>query len=50
VTYGKGVMGAVGPLVPTADRWAIIAYLRTLQLSWLGTKDDLSPAQQATLK
>jgi len=36
--------------VPTADRWAIIAYLRTLQLSWLGTKDDLSPAQQANLK
>jgi mono/diheme cytochrome c family protein len=50
VSVGKGVMGAVGPLVPTADRWAIIAYLRTLQLSWLGTKDDLPPDQQAALK
>lgn len=50
VTYGKGVMGAAGPLVPTADRWAIIAYLRALQLSWLGTKDDLPPAQAAALK
>ena len=50
VTHGKGLMGAVGPLVPTADRWAIIAYLRTLQLSWLGTKADLPPAQSAALK
>jgi mono/diheme cytochrome c family protein len=50
ITHGKGVMGAAGPLVPTQDRWAIIAYVRTLQLSWLGSKDDLTPAQQATLK
>ena len=50
ITHGKGVMGAAGPLVPTPDRWAIIAYVRALQLSWLGTKDDLTPAQQATLK
>jgi mono/diheme cytochrome c family protein len=50
VTYGKGLMGAAGPLVATPDRWAIIAYLRTLQLSWLGSKDDLPPAQQAALK
>jgi mono/diheme cytochrome c family protein len=50
ITHGKGVMGAYGPLVPTQDRWAIIAYLRALQLSWLGTKDDLTPAQQAALK
>jgi mono/diheme cytochrome c family protein len=50
VTYGKGVMGAAGPLIPTPDRWAVIAYLRALQLSWLGAKDDLTPAQQANLK
>ena len=50
ITHGKNTMGAVGPLVPTQDRWAIIAYLRSLQLSWLGTKDDLAPAQQAALK
>ena len=31
-------MGAYGPLVPTPDRWAVVAYLRALQLSWLGTK------------
>ncbi len=50
VSNGKGLMGAVGPLLPAQDRWAVIAYLRALQLSWLGTKDDLPPAEQATLK
>jgi mono/diheme cytochrome c family protein len=50
ITRGKGLMGPAGPLVPTADRWAIVAYLRTLQLSWLGTKDDLTPEQAAALK
>jgi mono/diheme cytochrome c family protein len=50
VTYGKGLMGAAGPLVPTEDRWAIIAYLRALQLSWLGTTNDLTAEQAAALK
>lgn len=50
ITHGKSTMGAVGPLLPTADRWAVIAYLRALQLSHLGAKDDLTPAQQALLK
>jgi len=50
VTYGKGLMGAAGPLVPTEDRWAVIAYLRALQLSWLGTTNDLTAEQSAALK
>jgi hypothetical protein len=50
ITYGKSTMGAYGPLVPPQDRWAIVAYLRALQLSWLGSKNDLSPDQQASLK
>ena len=50
ITQGKGTMGAAGPLVATPDRWAIIAYLRSLQLSWLGTKDDLPPAPPVILK
>ena len=50
ITHGKGLMGAAGPLVPTEDRWAIIAYVRALQLSWLGTTNDLTAAQSATLK
>ena len=50
ITFGKGLMGAHGPLVPVADRWAIVAYLRALQLSQLGSVDDLPPDQQAALK
>jgi len=50
VSNGKGVMGAAGPLLPIEDRWAVIAYLRALQLSWLGTTNDLTAAQSAALK
>jgi mono/diheme cytochrome c family protein len=50
ITYGKSTMGAAGPLLPTEDRWAVIAYLRALQLSHLGTMNDLTPDQAAALK
>jgi mono/diheme cytochrome c family protein len=50
ITSGKSTMGAYGPLLPVADRWAVIAYVRSLQLSWLGAKEDLTPAQSAELK
>jgi mono/diheme cytochrome c family protein len=50
ITFGKGLMGAHGPMVPVTDRWAVIAYLRALQLSQLGSVDDLPPDQQAALK
>ncbi len=50
ITHGKGTMAPIGPLVVTEDRWTIIAYLRVLQLSRLGTVDDLTPEQQAALK
>lgn len=50
ITHGKSTMAPVGPILATQDRWAVVAYLRALQLSRLGTKEDLSPAQQATLK
>ena len=49
VTHGKNLMGAYGPMVPVEDRWAVIAYLRALQLSQLGAVDDLPPAQRAAL-
>ena len=50
ITRGKSTMAAYGPLMPAPDRWAVIAYLRALQLSWLGSTNDLPPAQQAALK
>jgi mono/diheme cytochrome c family protein len=50
ITFGKNTMGAYGPVVPVEDRWAIVAYVRALQLSWLGSPDDLPPDQKAALK
>jgi mono/diheme cytochrome c family protein len=50
ITHGKNTMGAYGPIIPTQDRWAIVAYVRALQLSWLGSTNDLTSAQQAALK
>jgi hypothetical protein len=49
ITSGKSTMAAYGPLMPAQDRWAAIAYLRALQLSWLGTTNELSAEQQAVL-
>jgi mono/diheme cytochrome c family protein len=49
VSNGKGLMGAAGPLIPAEDRWAVIAYLRALQLSWLGTTNDLASAPMSVL-
>jgi hypothetical protein len=50
ITHGKSTMAAYGPLMPAQDRWAAIAYLRALQLSWLGSTNDLPADQQAALK
>jgi hypothetical protein len=50
ITHGKSTMAAYGPLIPAQDRWAVIAYLRALQLSWLGSTNDLPADQQAVLK
>ena len=50
ITHGKGLMGAYGPVVVAQDRWAIIAYTRALQLSWLGSTNELTAEQHAALK
>ncbi len=50
ITYGKGLMGAYGANVVVQDRWAIIAYLRALQLSKLGTIEDVPAQFQSALK
>ena len=33
ITHGKNTMGAYGPNIAIEDRWAIVAYVRTLQKS-----------------
>jgi mono/diheme cytochrome c family protein len=50
ITNGRNLMGAYGANVTVEDRWAIIAYLRALQLSQLGTSDDLPQDLRANLK
>jgi mono/diheme cytochrome c family protein len=50
ITHGKGLMGAYGPNMPVPDRWAVVAYLRALQLSQLGSTNELSASQRASLK
>src|SRR3954468_11785610 len=50
ITNGRNTMGAYGPNVPAEDRWAIIAYLRALQLSWVGTADDVPAESRGALK
>jgi Cytochrome C oxidase, cbb3-type, subunit III len=50
ITNGRNTMGAYGPNVPVQDRWAIIAYLRALQLSHLGSIDDVPQDERGNLK
>ena len=50
IANGKNTMGPYGANVPPPDRWAIIAYLRALQLSRLGTPDDVPDQQRAAFK
>jgi mono/diheme cytochrome c family protein len=49
MTYGKNLMPAYGPLVSVRDRWAIIAYLRALERSWLGNLEDVPAANRPAL-
>jgi mono/diheme cytochrome c family protein len=37
ITHGKGLMGAYGYNIPVRDRWAIIAYIHTLQAAKAST-------------
>jgi mono/diheme cytochrome c family protein len=50
VSYGKSLMQGYAGTLPIEDRWAAIAYLRALQLSRLGSPDEVPEAQRAALK
>ena len=41
ITHGIRTMSAYGTIVPEADRWAIVAYVRALQRSQHGSVDDV---------
>ena len=47
ITHGKNLMKEYGTTVPMMDRWAIIAYIRALQRSQLGSIEDAPPAYRS---
>ena len=49
ITNGFGSMPPYRTMVPAADRWAIIAYIRALQASQTATVNDVPPAERAAL-
>ena len=50
ITNGFGAMPDYAAQIPPADRWAIVAYMRALQLSEDATLDDVPPAERAKLE
>ncbi len=49
IANGYGVMVPYGDRIEPADRWAIVAFIRTLQLSQYVQADSLPPALKAQL-
>jgi mono/diheme cytochrome c family protein len=50
ITNGWGAMPSYAPQIPTEDRWAIITYVRALQLSQQGQSNSKEPAPAAAPK
>jgi mono/diheme cytochrome c family protein len=49
MTRGYGIMASAAPRVERADRWAIAAYIRALQLSQHAAATDIPKDEQAKL-
>ena len=49
ITNGFGAMPAYGTMIPVQDRWAIVAYLRALQLSQNATLADVPTEDRGKL-
>jgi mono/diheme cytochrome c family protein len=50
ITNGLGFMPRYGPRIPARDRWAIVAYVRVLQISHSATLDDVPEAERRRLR
>lgn len=48
-THGRGQMAGYGDFLSTNDRWAVAAYVRTLQFSQYATDKELSESDRAKL-
>jgi mono/diheme cytochrome c family protein len=49
ITMGKNTMLGYGSKIPVDDRWAIVAYVRALQMAQTATIEDVPPAERAAL-
>ena len=49
ITYGHGKMGPYGDRITPVERWAIVSYVRSLQLAGNATPDNVPPAERAKL-
>jgi mono/diheme cytochrome c family protein len=50
ITKGYGAMYSYASRIPVDDRWAIVAYIRALQLSQHATIDDVPAKERARLE
>ena len=50
IANGKNLMGAYGSVLDVQDRWAVVAYVRALQLARLGTVEDVPAAERGSIK
>ncbi len=50
ITHGYGAMYSFASRVAPADRWAIVAYIRALQLSQNAAPDDVPPEERRRLQ
>jgi mono/diheme cytochrome c family protein len=50
ITNGFGAMSSYASRIPVADRWAIVAYIRALQLSQNATIEDVPAAERTALQ
>jgi len=49
ITYGHGKMGPYGDRITPAERWAVVAYVRSLQLAGNAGPDNVPAAERAKL-
>jgi mono/diheme cytochrome c family protein len=50
ITKGFGLMASYAPEMTIHERWAVVAYVRALQLSQAATLDHIPPAERARLE
>ena len=50
IAYGKNTMLGYGAKIPVDDRWAIVAYVRALQLAQTATINDVPADERAKLE